>query len=62
MSDPTEAPEHATTTVPVKISQPEDGAPPSLAQPASGPAAEMSGALHTDAEKPAQADEKPAER
>ncbi|OQV01520.1 PWWP domain-containing protein isoform 2 [Cladophialophora immunda] len=34
-----------TTEVPVKVPQPADGAPPSLAEPASGTVAEMSGAL-----------------
>ncbi|ETI27356.1 hypothetical protein G647_09546 [Cladophialophora carrionii CBS 160.54] len=33
------------TEVPVKVPEPADGAPPSLAEPASGPVAEMSGAL-----------------
>ncbi|EXJ80677.1 hypothetical protein A1O3_06961 [Capronia epimyces CBS 606.96] len=33
------------TEVPVKVSQPEDNAPPTLAEPASGVVAEMSGAL-----------------
>jgi hypothetical protein len=33
------------TEVPVKVPLPADGAPPSLAEPASGPVAEMSGAL-----------------
>jgi hypothetical protein len=36
------------TKVPVKVLEPEDQAPPSLAEPASGPVAEMSGALPTD--------------
>lgn len=40
--------------VPVKVAQPEEGAPPTLAQPASGPVAEMSGAIHQDAPKPAE--------
>ena len=31
--------------VPVKVPQPADDAPPTLAEPASGPAAEMSGAI-----------------
>lgn len=39
------------TTIPVHISQPEDHAPPTLAEPASGPVAEMSGALQ-GGEKP----------
>lgn len=34
--------------VPVKVSEPEDKAPPSLAKPASGVVAEMSGALPTE--------------
>ncbi|OAP59778.1 hypothetical protein AYL99_04780 [Fonsecaea erecta] len=34
-----------TTEVPVKVPQPADGAPPPLAQPASGTVAEMSGAV-----------------
>ena len=34
-----------TATVPVHVPLPEDNAPPTLAQPASGPVAEMSGAL-----------------
>lgn len=34
-----------TITVPVHITKPEDDAPPTLAEPASGPVAEMSGAL-----------------
>jgi hypothetical protein len=42
----------AQTEVPVKVTQPEDNAPPSLAEPASGPAAEMSGAL--PAEQPTE--------
>lgn len=40
------------TTIPVHITQPEDHAPPTLAEPASGPVAEMSGALQ-GGEKPA---------
>jgi hypothetical protein len=40
------------TTVPVHITQPEDHAPPTLAEPASGPVAEMSGALQ-GGDKPA---------
>lgn len=40
--------------VPVKVTQPEEGAPPTLAQPASGPVAEMSGAIHPDAPKPTE--------
>lgn len=40
--------------VPIKVSQPEEGAPPTLAQPASGPVAEMSGAIPNDAPKPAE--------
>jgi hypothetical protein len=47
----------AQTEVPVKVTQPEDNAPPSLAEPASGPAAEMSGALpaeHPTEPKPAE--------
>jgi hypothetical protein len=38
-------------TVPVHITRPEDHAPPTLAEPTSGPVAEMSGALH-GGEKP----------
>ncbi|KAL8243566.1 hypothetical protein R6Q59_009824 [Mikania micrantha] len=37
-----------TTAVPVKVPEPAEHAPPTLAEPASGPAAEMSGALPTD--------------
>lgn len=40
------------TTVPVHITQPEDHAPPTLAEPASGPVAEMSSAVQ-GGEKPA---------
>ncbi|KIX94688.1 uncharacterized protein Z520_09734 [Fonsecaea multimorphosa CBS 102226] len=43
-----------TTEVPVKVPQPADGAPPSLAEPASGTVAEMSGAL--PAEKSTEAE------
>jgi hypothetical protein len=44
------ASEEATpmTEVPVKVPQPAEGAPPTLAEPASGPVAEMSGALPAD--------------
>lgn len=42
MSDPIAGP--AETIVPVKVPAPADHAPPSLAEPASGPAAEISGA------------------
>ena len=44
------ASEEATpmTEVPVKVPEPADGAPPSLAEPASGAVAEMSGALQTE--------------
>lgn len=49
MSDPTPASE---TVVPIKITQPEGNAPPTLAEPASGPVAEMSGAIQQE-EKPA---------
>lgn len=52
MSDHNTNSEPAETVVPVKVPQPEDHAPPSLAEPASGPAAEMHGAL-TGNEKPA---------
>ncbi|KAK6364884.1 hypothetical protein LTS17_011788 [Exophiala oligosperma] len=38
----------AQTEVPVKVTQPEDQAPPSLAEPASGAVAEMSGALSAE--------------
>lgn len=48
MSDPTPASE---TIVPIKITQPADNAPPTLAEPASGPVAEMSGAMPLE-EKP----------
>ncbi len=34
------------TKVPVKVPEPADGAPPTLAEPASGPVAEMSGAVN----------------
>ncbi|KAK5197349.1 hypothetical protein LTR92_003288 [Exophiala xenobiotica] len=53
----------AQTEVPVKVTQPEDNAPPSLAEPASGPAAEMSGALpaeHPTEPKPAEPQGEPA--
>ncbi|KEF58799.1 uncharacterized protein A1O9_03642 [Exophiala aquamarina CBS 119918] len=40
--------EPAQTKVPVNVPEPQDDAPPSLAEPASGPAAEMSGALPVD--------------
>lgn len=40
------------TTVPIHLTQPEGNAPPTLAEPASGPVAEMSGALQ-GGEKPA---------
>lgn len=56
MDAETEAPQ---TTVPVKVSQPEDHAPPTLAEPASGVVAEMSGALPADHEHKDEA--KPAE-
>ena len=36
-----------TTTVPVHVPKPDDNGPPTLAEPASGPVAEMSGALET---------------
>jgi hypothetical protein len=42
---------HPVTTVPIHIAQPEGHAPPTLAEPASGPVAEMSGALQ-GGEKP----------
>ncbi|KIW16850.1 hypothetical protein PV08_04040 [Exophiala spinifera] len=38
----------AQTEVPIKVTQPEDHAPPSLAEPASGAVAEMSGALSAE--------------
>ena len=38
----------AQTQVPIKVPEPEENAPPPLAEPASGPAAEMSGALPID--------------
>ncbi len=47
--------------VPIKISQPEEKAPPSLAEPASGPTAEMSGALAQGDTPSADAGSKPAE-
>ena len=50
MSEPTQSSE---VVVPVKVPEPEGHAPPSLAQPASGPVAEMSGALHKDEPVPA---------
>jgi len=59
MSDTTPAGE---TVVPVKITQSEDNAPPSLAEPASGPAAEMTGALAEGDVPSAEAGSKPAER
>ncbi|KAK5939843.1 hypothetical protein PMZ80_008225 [Knufia obscura] len=49
------------TVVPVKVTQPEDKAPPSLAEPASGPAAEMSGALAQGDAPSDEAGSKPAE-
>jgi len=49
------------TVVPVKISQPEEQAPPSLAEPASGPVAEMSGALAQGDASSADTGSKPAE-
>ena len=36
------------TKVPVKVPEPADGAPPTLAEPASGPVAEMPGAVNTE--------------
>ena len=50
------------TIVPVKITEPEEAAPPSLAEPASGPAAEMSGALAQGDAPSADTGSKPAER
>lgn len=47
MSDPAPASE---TIVPVKVPQPADHAPPTLAEPASGAVAEMSGAVHPEAQ------------
>lgn len=44
-----------TTTVPVKVPEPAEHAPPTLAEPASGPAAEMSGALPHDEKSDAAA-------
>jgi len=43
MSDSNAAPPE--TVVPIKVAAPADNAPPSLAEPASGPVAELSGAL-----------------
>lgn len=40
--------EAAQVQIPIKVPEPEDKAPPALAEPASGPAAEMSGALPLD--------------
>src|SRR6186713_1983888 len=40
--------EAAQVEIPIKVPEPEDKAPPALAEPASGPAAEMSGALSAD--------------
>lgn len=40
--------EQSQVKVPVNVPEPEEKAPPSLAEPASGPAAEMSGALAVD--------------
>lgn len=40
--------EQPQVKVPVNVPEPEEKAPPSLAEPASGPAAEMSGALQVD--------------
>lgn len=48
MSDPITPSE---TIVPIKVTKPEGGAPPTLAEPASGAVAEMSGGIHP-AEKP----------
>jgi len=59
MSDSTPAGE---TVVPVKITQTEEKAPPSLAEPASGPAAEMTGALAEGDAPASEAGSKPAER
>lgn len=59
MSDATPSGE---TVVPVKITQPEEQAPPSLAEPASGPAAEMTGALAEGDVPSTDAGSKPAER
>ncbi|EXJ90254.1 hypothetical protein A1O1_03353 [Capronia coronata CBS 617.96] len=56
MDAETEAPQ---TTVPVKVPEPEDKAPPTLAEPASGVVAEMSGALPADHEPASEP--KPAE-
>lgn len=53
--------EPAQTKVPVKVPGPEDNAPPSLAGPASGPAAEMSGALPADPSSEAKPTETPGE-
>ena len=47
MEDNTTAPQ---ATIPVHVPQPADNAPPTLAQPASGPVAEMSGALNASDE------------
>lgn len=59
MSESTSAQE---VIVPVKVPEPEDHAPPSLAEPASGPVAEMSGALQKDTSTGAATDAKPADR
>lgn len=42
-----------STAVPVKVPEPQDDAPPTLAEPASGPVAEMSGALPSDGKEAA---------
>lgn len=54
MSDPI-----TETIVPIKVTQPADNAPPSLAEPASGPVAEMSGGVHPA--EPSATESAPAE-
>lgn len=49
--------EPAQVKVPVNVPEPEDNAPPPLAEPASGPAAEMSGALPVDPSSEAKSTE-----
>lgn len=53
----------AEVVVPVKVPEPEGHAPSALAEPASGPAAEMSGAPPQDqaGPPPAAAEDKPIE-
>lgn len=47
-------------TIPVHVTQPEDHAPPTLAEPASGPVAEMSGALQSGEKASGEASTEPA--